>query len=145
MEKLAYTNIKEKQIAEALERMKIMKLYSPVLRDWKKNNLVYYSENSPLGGILYWAYQEERYMKVIKEFEEKTGYVVYHATHEYTDFGEILDLFYVSSFEEEWENEKKSISQGFAYVKAINLSVDEFSDYGTIQFQNRMGGLVRIA
>ena len=44
--------MKEKMMAEALERMKILGLEGPVTEQLKKSGTVFYSERTPLGGII---------------------------------------------------------------------------------------------
>lgn len=80
------------------------------------------------------------------EFEAKTGALVYFATHEFTAFGEILDLFYVSPDDEgDWSEEREMLAEGLAYVKACNLDDDMMSDVGVIGFEVSEGGIARTA
>ena len=80
----------------------------------------------------------------VAEFEAKTGALVYFATHEFTAFGELLDLFYVSPDEEDdWGEERRMLSEGLAYAKVCNLDDDMMSDFGMIGFDVSEGGIAR--
>ena len=139
----------KKMLKEALERMNVLGLQGPCTQQLKEGT-VFYSERSPLGGILYWVKNDDRYISAIKKFEDKTGCLVYHCTHEYTDFGECLTMLYVSKYEEEWPMDRELLkednSEGFvqfAYVE--NLSEPVFSEFGTVAVTNVSGGLIRTA
>ena len=93
----------DKKHEEVLKRMRMMGLYKQVLMDFEKDDVLYYSERTPLGGILYWVSNEPEWQEKIREIEKEHNILVYHATHEHTMFGEMLDLFYVGNDEEEWE------------------------------------------
>ena len=45
---------KEKMKNEALNRLEILNLHPDVYKTFKRSGRLYYSERSPLGGILYW-------------------------------------------------------------------------------------------
>lgn len=59
--------------------------------------------------------------------------------------GNVLDLFYVSEYEEEWSLERDDLKDGYSLVYAINLDADWCSEYGSIGFGVCGGGLVRSA
>ena len=94
--------MKTKQRTEALKRMELLKLHENVIDDFKEISMLNQSE---LGGILYWV--EGEMEKKIREWEEKTGNLVYHVIHDYTEFGELLSLLYVSQYEDEWETDRE--------------------------------------
>ena len=142
--------MKEKMLAEALERMKILGLEGPVTEQLKKSGTVFYSERTPLGGILYWVDNEERYAAAVKEFEKNTGCFAYHCTHEYMEYGECLSILYVSEYEDEWEMDRELLKEGntskgftqYAYV--VNFDEPLFSEFGTVTVSNVSGGLIRV-
>ena len=145
---------KEQMKAEAVKRLEFLRenkgLMYPVVRSFnKKNPDLYYSERSPLGGILYWFREDNNvnpeWIKLVKDFEEESGELVYHITHEYTSFGELLDLFIVSDDEDYWEEERERLYDGYAYCYVINLTEPSFSEYGTIGYKVLGGGIVRTA
>ena len=132
--------MKAKQRTEALKRMELLKLHENVIDDFKEIALLNQSE---LGGILYWV--EGEMEKKIHEWEEKTGNLVYHVIHDYTEFGELLSLLYVSQYEEEWETDREDIQDGYALAYVMNLTDDWCSEYGSIGIRPQWGGVVRTA
>ena len=132
--------MKAKQRTEALKRMKLLKLHENVIDDFKEIALLNQSE---LGGILYWV--EGEMEKKIREWEEKTGNLVYHVIHDYTEFGELLSLLYVSTYEDEWETDREDIQDGYALAYVMNLTDDWCSEYGSIGIRPQWGGVVRTA
>lgn len=138
------------QKAEALKRMGMIDFHPDVPKQFEKDGTVFYSERTPLGGILYWISNEPEWEKLVKEFEEQYGALVYHATHEHTAFGECLDLLYVSKHEDEWymdiqdlECKRKGEFNQCVYV--LNLTEPAFSEFGTISLKEAAGGLIRTA
>ena len=132
--------MKTKQRTEALKRMELLKLHENVIDDFKEIALLNQSE---LGGILYWV--EGEMEKKIREWEEKTGNLVYHVIHDYTEFGELLSLLYVSTYEEEWEMERDDLVDGYPLAYVMNLTDDWCSEYGSIGIRPQWGGVVRTA
>ena len=132
--------MKTKQRTEALKRMELLKLHENVIEDFKEISLLNQSE---LGGILYWV--EGEMEKKIREWEEKTGNLVYHVIHDYTEFGELLSLLYVSTYEDEWESDREDIQNGYALAYVMNLTDDWCSEYGSIGIRPQWGGVVRTA
>lgn len=132
--------MKAKQRTEALKRMELLKLHENVIDDFKEISLLNQSE---LGGILYWV--EGEMEKKIREWEEKTGNLVYHVIHDYTEFGELLSLLYVSTYEDEWETDREDIQDGYALAYVMNLTDDWCSEYGSIGIRPQWGGVVRTA
>ena len=96
--------LKIKQKQEAIERMKMLKIYSQAIKEFEKENVINVSEH---GGILFWLDDEQQEM--VKRFEEKYNAVVYHVIHNYTEFGELYSLLYVSQHETEWDYDKDDI------------------------------------
>ena len=138
---------KQKQINEATRRLEMLKgLHLNVLKDWKKDQTVNVSERQTLGnmtmGMLFWANDGQK--KLIEKFEEKWDAVVYHCTHEYTIFGELLDMFYVSKHEEEWERDRDELADGYLIAYCENLSDPWCSEIGSIRFGVSGGGLIRV-
>ena len=132
--------MKAKQRTEALKRMEMLHLHENVIDDFKEIALLNQSE---LGGILYWV--EGEMEKKIREWEEKTGNLVYHVIHDYTEFGELLSLLYVSTNEDEWETDREDIQDGYALAYVMNLTDDWCSEYGSIGIRPQWGGVVRTA
>lgn len=132
---------------EAIKRMKKLELMDDVISLFSKEDRLYYSErqNKQFPATLYWLDNNEEYTKLVKEFEKKTGYVVYHCILTRTSFGTILDMLFVSKYEEEWEYELEEVNgKYYAMSNARNLTDENLSDMGTIVIRPVMGGIERI-
>ncbi len=125
---------------EAVARMKSLKLYPNIIREFEEKDVINLSEN---GGILYWLSDEQK--QYVKEFEETYNTLVYHVIRNFTEFGELLTFLYVSDEQEEWEYDREDLKGGYtcAYVK--NLDEDLFSEFGSVGIRMQFGGLVRTA
>lgn len=132
MEKL---KIEQKQ--EAIARMKKLDIYAPAITEFEKENLVNKSEH---GGILYWLDENEQEM--VKEFEEEYGAMVYHIIHNYTNFGELYSLLYVSKDKDEWDYDNDDLNHNICLAYVKNLDEDAFSEFGSIGIKSQFGGLV---
>ena len=130
--------LKIKQKQEAIERMKMLKIYSQAIKEFEKENVINVSEH---GGILFWLDDEQQEM--IKRFEEKYNAVVYHVIHNYTEFGELYSLLYVSQHEEEWDYDKDDIKHNIALCYVVNKDEENFSEFGSIGIKPQYGGVIR--
>lgn len=130
--------LKIKQKREAIERMKMLKIYSQAIKEFEKENVINVSEH---GGILFWLDDEQQEM--VKRFEEKYNAVVYHVIHNYTEFGELYSLLYVSQHEQEWGYDKDDIKHNIALCYVVNKDEENFSEFGSIGIKSQFGGLVR--
>lgn len=143
------TDLRTMQKQEALKRLEILKekgLLKNVVDDFKKNDLIYYSEQTKMGGILYYCTQSngaDKYVKIIEEFEKEHNAIVYHAIHIFTEFGELLNLLYVSSYDEEYEQDKQDLKENYVFSYVINLDDEIFSEFGSIGYEIKSGGLIR--
>lgn len=131
-------NLKLEQKQEALNRMRMLDIYSPAIKEFEKENVVNKSEH---GGMLYWLDENEQ--EFVKEFEEKYNAVVYHIIHNYTEFGELYSLLFVSQHKEEWDWDNEDIKNNIAMVYVKNIDEDAFSEFGSIGIKSQFGGLVR--
>lgn len=125
---------------EAIERMEMLELYPNIIREFKKDNQLNMSEH---GGMLYWLTTEQK--EKVLEFEEKYNALVYHVIHDYTEFGELLTLLYVSDYEEEWEYDRNDLKAGYPLAYAVNLDEESVSEFGSVGVKQQFGGLVRTA
>jgi hypothetical protein len=131
---------KENKKAEAIKRMKVLNIFPQTIQQFKRSNLVSYSE--PPMGANYWLDDEQ--VKLVKEFEEKHNALVYFVIRSYTEFGKLDSFLYVSDHEEEWELDHEDIADGYALAYVYNYDIPEYSEFGSIAVQNRFGGLVRV-
>ena len=131
-------NLREKQKQEAIERMKMLKIYTQAIKEFEKENVINVSEH---GGILFWLDDEQQEM--VKQFEEKYNAVVYHVIHNYTEFGELYSLLYVSQHENEWDYDKDDIKHNIALCYVVNKDEENFSEFGSIGIRPQFGGVIR--
>lgn len=139
METKVKLTMKEQQIQEAIERLKLLKLHPNVLNEYIKDNTVNVSEH----GILFWANKEQK--EIIQQFEEKHNATVYHAIRSFTSIGEMLSLLYVSKYKSEWKRDKEDLKAGYPIVYVKNIDDDFCSEFGSIEIKERFGGLIRTA
>lgn len=128
--------IRQKQ--EAIERMKMLKIYSQAIKEFEKENVINVSEH---GGILFWLDDEQQEM--VKRFEEKYNAIVYHVIHNYTEFGELYSLLYVSQHENEWDYDKDDIKHNIVLCYVVNKDEENFSEFGSIGIRPQYGGVIR--
>ena len=135
----------EEKKTEALARMKMLKLHKNVVNDFESEGKLNYSEPARLGsalvGVLYWLEDEEA--KLVREFEEEYKAVVYHVIHSYTEFGELYSYLYVSDYDEEWDEDRRSIKNEESLAYVHNVDAPECSEFGYIGVQPAFGGVVR--
>ncbi|OPJ57943.1 hypothetical protein [Clostridium oryzae] len=131
------TRVEQKN--EALKRMKKLELSEDIIREFDKENKLNLSE---YGGMLLWL--DEQQQRIVKEYEQKSGSLVYHVIHGFAEFGELYNMLCVSKYRNEWQRDMLDIENGraFAYVK--NITDDFSSEYGLIHFEKNFGGLNRI-
>ena len=136
-------NKKKKKQAEAIRRMKEMKIYNDVIQQFQKKGIVCIS-TPPLGAHFY---ANEELRKVIAEFEKEYDALVYTGIQTYTDImGLTYELFYVSDHKEEWEYDDNDRAQNWQVVYVYNKSTPEFSEIGGIGYElTPAGGLRRTA
>lgn len=128
-----------KILCECLDRMKLLNLSKDCINAFK-NDLIWESEGI---GALYELNDEEK--EIVKKFEtENKGYKVYHMIHTYSNFGELYNIFFVSTYEEEWQRERDEFKQDLAFVYVYNKTYETDSEFGTIAIKQNIGGLMRV-
>lgn len=129
---------RKKQKEEALRRMKALDLHENAIKEFKEEGKLNKSESI---GFLYYLNDEEEEM--IREWEKETGNLAYHARLDYTKFGTLMSIFYISKYEEEWEMDMDDLENNMALVYVMNLEDDMMSEFGSIVFKKNIGGLIR--
>lgn len=142
---------KDEMKIEALKRIKKLGFIDDVYDLFKNHNGLYYSErqNRIFPATLYWLSNDENYVKIVKDFEDRTGHLVYHAILTNTTFGHILDLLFISKYKEDWTYDMEKYSydgdEGYRVMSmANNLDDEMLSDMGSIIIRPVMGGVERI-
>jgi len=128
-------------IMEAIERMKDLNMYDEAIKSFSKGTVMM-SEGA---GILYQL--DETAKKAIKSLLEMSSdrcqFTPYHVIHSYTNIGEFYDVLYVSSYGEDWQEERYSYTSGLCCAYVYNADEPLFSEIGSIRIEPCNGGLKR--
>ena len=82
----------KKMQEEAEKRLNALKLHKNVMNDFKRGKLNY-SENTRLGGILYWLNNEPEWEETVKKIEQDNNVIVYHVAHEtFVLMGDVVEF-----------------------------------------------------
>lgn len=134
---------------EALERMELLGLPPYAKAAFKVDDYLTLSDvsdkvcQSRVDGV------PEDIKKLIKEFEEKFGALIFHVIHTkgiYVGF-EYYDCLSVSPYESDWDYERNLMEdRGDTWVMSysINVTKPEFTESGTIKIENHSGVLKRV-
>lgn len=136
----------EEKKAEAIARMKLWGIFSPIVRAFETKGTV--AESVPPLGACFWLNdaQKER----VRMFEEEHNALVYHVIHHTAIFGgtdkfELEEYLYVSDYPEEWEYDREDNHGGTQLVYSNNLTAPECSELGYIGIKRTpAGGLIRV-
>lgn len=132
------TEIAQAQVKEALLRMKTLKLHENAIREFRETGKLNLSE---LGGILFWLNEAEE--KMVRDWESKTGNIVYHVIKNYFDFGLCYSFLYVSPHPDKWEFDNECLKDGYPLAYVHNDTFEFLSEYGSIEIEPQYGGLKR--
>ena len=144
------SNFRNLQMQQAIERLEILEkeylLHENVLKEFKENGTIYYSENlgGAFSGILYWLENKNEYVEKVRKIEKERNIFVYHCILNHTIDGDLLTMLYISEYQDEWEYEKNDLKNGCIDVYVCNLSRDIDSEFGSVQITCVNGGLVRV-
>ena len=128
--------------AEAINRMKMLDLYTDYIKAFKDNSEIFMSEMT--GGVYEFEANTELVNKV-KEFEAEHNALVYHVIHTLTQFGELYNFLYVSDYDEEYDLDNADIKAGYALAYVWNKNDEWCSEFGTIGVKGLFGGIIRTA
>lgn len=127
---------------EAHERLQILKIYAKTIWEFMERDVLNRSETRY--GFLYWLNEEEK--RYVREFEKKTGFLVYHVVKsELRDMGTCYSMFYVSDEVGEWCRDRKDLQDGEPFVYVYTADEPTYSEYGYIGIVKRNGGVARVA
>lgn len=123
---------------EAVSRLEMWGVLPVVIDDFLNGTLNKSEDN----GILFYLNDEEK--KLVREFEEKSGGIVYHCVLSNTTIGQMLSLLYVSRYKEEWDVDNIDIKEAsYTIARVENLTHPELSELGGIVLKPANGGLAR--
>ena len=143
---------------EAIKRLEILKTkglkYLPAINCFKDGKDIGLFENQGnfMKSVFYKIklntgdndFYDNLYQK-IQEFEKEYKAVVYLVIESHTSFGTLCDFFYVSDHQDEWEDDKQELKEGYSYVYCYNMDDDLCSEIGEIAFKAdpMCGGIYR--
>lgn len=131
---------REEMKDEACERIKMLKLHPNVLMDFREADCINISEYT---GVLFWADGED--LETIRKIEEDYDILVYHAIKTCTTIGTMLSMFYVNRYKDLWEMAREDFKYNESCCYVHNYDEPCFSEFGTIGFEPKIGGLIRTA
>lgn len=123
---------------EAIKRMEMLKLHPNTIKDFIEEDKLNLTERN---GALFWLNDEQK--EKVKRFEQKHNALVYHVIHSITEFGDLLDLLYVTEPEEEWKMQHQDIEENTPYSYCIVNDFDSTSEFGRIGIRSYIGGVIR--
>ena len=141
------TEIAQAQVTEALLRMKKLNLHEGAIKQFKEKGDILKSENFFTGdgnnriAILYDLSEKE--MKMVRDWEEQTGNIVYHVIQNKMVFGLCYSFLYVSEYTDEWESDMEYLDEGYPLVYVLNADDDMCSEYGSIGIKPMFGAILR--
>lgn len=125
---------------EAVKRMEMLKMSRQCINAFKRGE-IWESEGI---GALYECNDEEK--KIIEKFtNDNPDCVVYHLIHNKFDFGECYTILFVSGYQEEWEQDRIDIAQGYIFSYVYNKDYEDCSEFGCIGYKSNIGGLIRVS
>lgn len=137
--------LREKQKAEALERLKLLNIDKSAIDIFKKNQGICVSLSiEGINSINVPSYLNEEMENQIKEFEMKYHALVYHGELSNFEFGTCLTLLFVINAEYYWEQDRIDLSNNEAYCFVINETTPDFSEFGYCGFEKIDGTIKRI-
>lgn len=114
--------------AEAVKRLKMLRIFPETVRQFAEDG--YVSRSEPPFGACYWYDGDD--LEAIKEFEDQYDALVYFGIRSYTEFGALDSLLYVSDHAEEWDLDRAALKSGESCVFVRNLDAPELSEIGMI-------------
>lgn len=132
------------QKEKAIECMQKLNIYKPYIKAFEKHGTITLFER--FGGYYIEENNEPELFKKIKEFETRTGSLVYAVTHEIFEFGECYSFLCVSKYEEDWPlTIDIFVDNIYAWSYVWNKTSEWCSEYGTIGVKSFGGGIIRTA
>lgn len=127
---------------EAVLRMKMMKIFYPIIRDMRGGKIQFYA--GPLGGGYYLTPEMQ---EAVKKFEKGGKRLVWGIINNKMADGDTLwSMLYVSDNKEEWEQDRRDLAEGYPIAYVYNANCPGFSELGTIGVKRNIGGtLSRVA
>lgn len=132
--------LKVRQRAEAIKRMKLLRLPKEIIEAFRVNGSVHLCAR-PSGNFLALTEAEA---KEVKAFEQSHGALVFFVTRAVTLFGTLDAYFFVGNDPSEWAYERGDYNEGYAYAYVFNRNNPDCSEFGDIFYSHtKSHGIIR--
>ena len=121
----------EAKKAEAIERMKLLRIFPQTIQQFAEEGFVSISE--PPYGAFFWAAGED--LERIQKFERTHNAVVYVVIRSYTSMGKLDSFLFVSDYREEWPADRAGLKRQEALAYVYNYDDPICSELGYIGFK----------
>ena len=134
-------SLKDRQKQEAIIRLKMLNVPVHIQQDFERFGRFWLC-TSPLGT---YSDLSDEMKATIKAFEEKYEATVFMVVRAFHRAGLLDSLLFVGKYEDEWEEEKTDIRDGYIMTYTINHDHDFCSEFGSIVYRRMNdGGIVRL-
>ena len=128
------------QKEKAIECMKKLRIFEPFIKAFIDNGQVTLFERTGIAFII----KEYSLLNEIKQFEKRTGALVYAVTHEFFDFGECYTFLCVSKYEEDWPYTISGVNGNcLCMAYCLNKTNESCSEFGTVAMVSYKGFIIR--
>ena len=137
---------REEQRTEALRRLKNWETDELLTQAFEHNELAISERFAFAPGVIFIMasiLDKKDILTQIRAVEEEYGILVYTVIKTNTEFGELYDCLYVSSNKEDWELDEELREDNVAMSYCINISIPDFSEFGSIGVGVKPSGLYR--
>lgn len=132
--------LKVRQRAEAIKRMKLLKLRKEVIEAFQADGSVRLCTR-PYGKFLTLTEAEA---KEVKAFEQSHDALVFFVTRAVTLFGTLDAYFFVGNNPSAWAYEREGYNEGYGYAYVFNRNNPDCSEFGDIFFSlTKNHGIIR--
>ncbi len=136
------------QKEKAIEYMRVLGIDEELINAYSETNKAILFDNGDVGVLLNEQSLDhaKAYAKKI-ELEQERGLFIYAVLHETFNFCEMYDFLFVSNYSEDWDLSLKSYGDFYRVTAtyAWNVSMDHWSDMGSIFVLNTGDSLIRIS
>lgn len=127
---------KERMKKEAIRRMELLGIHKTAVELFKKTGGLSCSGDYRIGS-------NPEFERLAGVLANERGLLPYHVIYSRLPYGDMLNVLFVSKWEDDWEIEERVITKGGCYCYVYNLSDSSLSEYGSIGIANIGGILVR--
>lgn len=131
------TTLAQAQVKEAIKRMRMLRLHPNAVKKFVDSGKLNLSER----GILFWLKPKE--LQMVDDWQRETGHMVYHVIKNKMEFGLLYSFLYVSKYEDQWENDRTELMEGYPFSYVRNEDLDYGAEFGSIGIKPLFGGILR--